>query len=129
MRNIHIAPALAVLENKRMLLVKRGELWTLPHGDIGKKSIDSVCARLLEQFPTIIFSDAKYYGEFENDVLVKRLMVYRARMKNHRHIPTCDVQKGVAWMNEYQFFHDSFNLSTAAHNVYRWIQNYELLDE
>jgi hypothetical protein len=129
MRNIHIAPAIAVLENKRLLLVKRGALWTLPHGDVGKKSIDSVCVRLLAEFPEVKVFDAQYYGEFENDVLVKRLMVYRARMRNHKKIPVCDVQKGVAWMTEGQYFNNSFDLSMGAHNVYRWLQGYEIVEK
>ena len=102
----------AIIDNGKILLVRKRQTWILPGGkpESSESDIECLCREISEELPDIKLDNIRYYGEFEgitphkNDTL--RTRVYFADIGGN-------LCKAGAEISEYSWIKDTneYNLS------------------
>ncbi len=110
--------SVAVIRDKKILLVKKKETWILPGGkpEEGERDIDCLFREIKEELPGITLLNLSYYGSFSGKSPNKRIPifseVYLSKKIKGIVFPSAEITKA-EWTN----FPEKYNLSDIAHKV------------
>jgi 8-oxo-dGTP diphosphatase len=104
LRNMRLAINVAIIQDRKILAVKKKETWILPGGkpESGEGDLECLCREIEEELSGTQIENIRYYKEFEGrtphtrDLLKAR--VYFASIKGELHTFSREIL-GVAWIS------------------------------
>jgi len=102
----------AIIKERKILLVKKKEIWILPGGkpELEESDLECLCREVREELSGTELKNIKYYKEFEGITPYKRDLlkakVYFAEINGSLGLPAAEIS-AYAWVNDT----NSYNLS------------------
>lgn len=111
-----------VLEDKKILLVKKNQTWILLGGKPkdNESDIECLCREVREELSGTELKNIRYYGEFEGITPHKKdnlkAIVYFADIKGRLNIPSAEI-KDFAWVRDLKDYNVSDITSKIINNL------------